>query len=311
MSIYLDVIWFLNFSFDLLLLVLTAIVLKRKINKFRLVLAALIGSSIVIMMFTPLAFIATHPYGKMLISFLMVLSAFGFKRFRFFFQGLLTFYFVTFLVGGGMIGVHYFLQQEMTYLDGVLMTNSTGFGHPISWLFVLIGFPVLWLFARNSLEGIEAKKIHYDQIVKVQIKVDDIQFTLKGLIDSGNQLFDPITRSPVMIIDTLKVQEFLPKLLVHQATQDDVMKAMSEQPTNESHPWEHRVRLIPYRVVGSEHQFLLGFKPDEVWIETQNETFKVLKTIIGLNRTTLSSEDAYECIVHPKMLQGPSIQQVS
>lgn len=311
MSIYLDVIWLLNFSFDLLLLVLTAIVLKRKINKFRLVLAALIGSSIVIMMFTPLAFIATHPFGKMFISILMVLSAFGFKRFRFFFQGLLIFYFVTFLVGGGMIGVHYLLQQEMTYLDGILMTNSTGFGHPISWLFVLFGFPVLWFFARNSLEGIEAKKIHYDQIVKVQIKVDEIQFTLKGLIDSGNQLFDPITRSPVMIIDTLKVQEFLPKLLVHQAIQNDVMKAMSEQPNNESHPWEHRVRLIPYRVVGSEHQFLLGFKPDEVWIETKNETFKVQKTIIGLNRTTLSSEDAYECIVHPKMLQGPSIQQVS
>ncbi|MCV9887568.1 sigma-E processing peptidase SpoIIGA [Metabacillus halosaccharovorans] len=309
MSIYLDVIWLLNFSFDLLLLVLTAIVLKRKTNKLRMVLAALIGSSIVIMMFTPLAFIANHPLGKMCISVLMVLSAFGFKRFRFFFQGLLTFYFVTFLVGGGMIGIHYFLQQEMTYLEGVLMTNSTGFGHPISWLFVLIGFPVLWLFARNSIEGIETKKIHYDQLVKVQITVDNIQFSLKGLIDSGNQLFDPITRSPVMIIDTLKVQEFLPKLLVHQAIQDDVMKAMSEQ--NEGHAWEHRVRIIPYRVVGSEHQFLLGFKPDEVCIETKNETIKVQKTIIGLNRTTLSSEDAYECIVHPKMLQGPSIQQVS
>ncbi|WP_226528220.1 sigma-E processing peptidase SpoIIGA [Metabacillus niabensis] len=309
MSIYLDVIWLLNFSFDLFLLVLTAIVLKRKINKLRMVLAALIGSSIVIMMFTPLAFLANHPLGKMFISVLMVLTAFGFKRFRFFFQGLLTFYFVTFLVGGGMIGIHYFLQQEMTYLEGVLMTNSTGFGHPISWLFVLIGFPVLWLFARNSIEGIETKKIHYDQLVKVHITVENIQFSLKGLIDSGNQLFDPITRSPVMIIDTLKVQEFLPKLLVHLAIQDDVMKAMSEQ--NEGHAWEHRVRIIPYRVVGSEHQFLLGFKPDEVCIETKNETLKVQKTIIGLNRTTLSSEDAYECIVHPKMLQGPSIQQVS
>lgn len=310
MSIYLDVIWLLNFSFDLLLLVLTAIVLKRKINKIRMIISALIGSSIVIMMFTPLAVMANHPLGKMFISILMVLTAFGFKRFRFFFQGLLTFYFVTFLVGGGMIGVHYFLQQEMTYLEGILMTNSTGFGHPISWLFVIIGFPILWLFARNSIEGIETKKIHYDQLVKVQIFVDNVQFTLKGLIDSGNQLYDPITRSPVMIIDTLKAQEFLPQLLVHQAIQDDVMKAMSEQ-QDEGHSWEHRVRIIPYRVVGSEHQFLLGFKPDEVWIETQNETFKVQKTIIGLNRTTLSSEDAYECIVHPKMLQGPSIQKVS
>ncbi|WP_338786660.1 sigma-E processing peptidase SpoIIGA [Metabacillus sp. FJAT-53654] len=310
MSIYLDVIWLLNFSFDLFLLLLTAIALKRKIFKLRILLSALLGSSIVLMMFSPLAFIATHPIGKMIISMMMVLLAFGFKRFRYFFQSLLTFYFVTFMVGGGMIGAHYFLQVEMSYLDGVLMTNSTGFGHPISWLFVLIGFPVVWIFSRNRLEGLEAKKIHFDQLVTVTISVESTQFTLNGLVDSGNQLFDPITRSPVMIIDTLKAQNYIPKPLVNQAIQDDVMKSMSES-GNESHPWEHRVRIIPYRVVGSEHQFLLGFKPDEVWIETKNEKIKVHKTIVGLNRTKLSSEDEYECIVHPKMLQGQSIEHVS
>jgi stage II sporulation protein GA (sporulation sigma-E factor processing peptidase) len=240
----------------------------------------------------------------------MVWIAFGFKRFRYYFQSFLTFYFVTFMVGGGMIGAHYFFQAEMSYLDGVLMTNSTGFGHPISWLFVLIGFPLVWMFSRNRLEGLEAKKIHFDQLVTVTIKVDSTQFTLKGLVDSGNQLFDPITRSPVMIIDTLKAQSYIPWQLVNQAIEDDVMKSISES-GNESHPWEHRVRIIPYRVVGSEHQFLLGFKPDEVWIETKTEKIKVPKTIVGLNRTTLSSEDEYECIVHPRMLQGQSIENVS
>jgi stage II sporulation protein GA (sporulation sigma-E factor processing peptidase) len=310
MSIYLDIIWLLNFSFDLFLLLLTAIVLKRKIFKVRIFLAALLGSCIVLMMFSPLAFITIHPIGKLIMSMIMVWVAFGFKRFRFFFQSLLTFYFVAFMVGGGMIGAHYFLQAEMSYLDGVLMTNSTGFGHPISWLFVLIGFPIVWMFSRNRLEGLEAKKIHFDQLVTVSIRVDSIQFTLKGLVDSGNQLFDPITRSPVMIIDTLKAQDYIPQQLVNQAIQDDVMKSMSES-GNDSHPWEHRVRIIPYRVVGSEHQFLLGFKPDEVWIETKNEKIKVHKTIVGLNRTKLSSEDEYECIVHPKMLQGQSIGHVS
>jgi stage II sporulation protein GA (sporulation sigma-E factor processing peptidase) len=310
MSIYLDVIWLLNFSFDLFLLLLTAIALKRKILKLRIILAALLGSSIVLLMFSPLAFIAIHPVGKTIISMTMVWIAFGFKRFRYYFQSFLTFYFVTFMVGGGMIGAHYFLQAEMSYLDGVLMTNSTGFGHPISWLFVLIGFPLVWMFSRNRLEGLEAKKIHFDQLVTVTIKVDSTQFTLKGLVDSGNQLFDPITRSPVMIIDTLKAQSYLPEQLVNQAIQDDVMKSISES-GNESHPWEHRVRIIPYRVVGSEHQFLLGFKPDEVWIETKTEKIKVPKSIVGLNRTTLSSEDEYECIVHPRMLQGQSIENVS
>lgn len=309
MSIYLDVIWLLNFSFDLFLLLLTAITLKRKVFKFRIFLASLLGSSIVLMMFTPLAFVATHPVGKMIISIFMVLIAFGFKRFSYYFHGLLTFYFVTFMVGGGMIGAHYFLQSEVNYLDGMLMTNSNGFGHPISWIFILIGFPVVWVFSRKRLEGIEAKKIHYEQLVTVTIKVDAIQFTLNGLIDSGNQLVDPITRSPVMIIDTLMVQDYIPKQLIDMALQDDVMKSISE--SSESHPWEHRVRIIPYRVIGTDHQFLLGFKPDEVWIETKDEKIKVQKTIVGLNRTKLSSEDEYSCIVHPKMLQGQSIKNVS
>ncbi|KKI93731.1 peptidase [Bacillus sp. SA1-12] len=310
MSIYLDVIWFLNFSFDLFLLLLTAIALKRKIYKLRILLAAFLGSSIVLMMFSPLAFMATHPIGKMIISMMMVIIAFGFYRFRYFFQSLLTFYFVTFMVGGGMIGAHYFLQAEMKYLDGLLMTNSSGFGHPISWLFVLIGFPIMWIFSRNRLEGLEAKKIHFDQMVTVTISVDSTQFTLSGLVDSGNQLYDPITRSPVMVIDTMKAKEYIPAQLVYQALQQDVMRSLSES-GDESHPWEHRVRIIPYRVVGSENQFLLGFKPDEVWIETKNEKIKVHKTIVGLNRTTLSSENEYECIVHPKMLQGQSIEHVS
>ncbi|QGQ46940.1 sigma-E processing peptidase SpoIIGA [Metabacillus sediminilitoris] len=310
MSIYLDVIWLLNFSFDLFLLLLTAIALKRKIFKIRILLAALLGSSIVIMMFTPLAAIATHPIGKMMISMLMVWLAFGFKRFRYFFQSLLTFYFVTFMVGGGMIGAHFFLQAEMSYLDGVLMTNTTGFGHPISWLFVLIGFPLIWVFSRNRIEGLEAKKIKFDQIVSVTIRVESTELLLKGLVDSGNQLFDPITRSPVMIIDTLKVREKLPEQLVNQAIQDDVMKSISDS-RYEGHAWEHRVRIIPYRVVGRENQFLLGFKPDEVLIETKTEKITVHKTIVGLNRTKLSSEDEYDCIVHPKMLQSQSIEHVS
>ncbi|MCT8139743.1 sigma-E processing peptidase SpoIIGA [Anaerobacillus sp. CMMVII] len=46
MAVYLDVIWFLNFCIDLLLLLLTAIVLKRNIVKWRLIMGALVASSV-------------------------------------------------------------------------------------------------------------------------------------------------------------------------------------------------------------------------------------------------------------------------
>ncbi|PLR69663.1 sigma-E processing peptidase SpoIIGA [Bacillus sp. UMB0893] len=309
MSIYLDVIWFLNFSFDLLLLLLTAILLKRKIYKLRLLIGALIGSSIVLLMFTPLSEIMVHPISKLAISIMMVVTAFGFKRFKYFTQSLFTFYFVTFMIGGGMIGTHYFIQTEIGILDGVLMTNSGGFGDPISWLFVLIGFPATWFFSRKRLDDLEMKKIQYDQIVTVSIKIGDFHFRLKGLIDSGNQLYDPISKSPVMIVDVQKAAEYLPGPLISIALQEDVMAALSG--TTESHPLEHRMRIIPYRVVGKTNQFLLGLKPDEIIIMTETEAILVPKAIVGLNRTCLSPDDEYDCIVHPKMLQGQSVQDVS
>ncbi|MCM3594395.1 sigma-E processing peptidase SpoIIGA [Metabacillus idriensis] len=309
MAIYLDVIWFLNFSFDLLLLLLTAILLKRKIMKLRIIVGALIGSSIVVLLFTPLAPLAMHPFGKLFVSILMVLSAFGFKRFKFFAQSLFTFYFVTFMVGGGMMGAHYFIQTEIGFADGILMTNSGGFGDPVSWLFVLVGFPAAWMFSRKRLDDLEMKKIQYDQIVSVFIKVGDSTIPLKGFIDSGNQLYDPISKSPVMIADAGKLRGFLPDALLNIALQEDVMTALSS--SEESHPLENRVRIIPFRVVGKTNQFLIGLKPDEVMITTQDETILVPKAIIGLNRTSLSPEGEYDCIVHPKMLQSGAVQDVS
>ncbi|MBD1379942.1 sigma-E processing peptidase SpoIIGA [Metabacillus arenae] len=311
MAIYLDVIWFLNFCFDLLLLLLTGILLKRKIIKWRLVIGGLIGASIVLFMFSPLSYYVTHPFGKMIISLLMVYSAFGFKRFRYFVQNTLTFYFVTFMVGGGMLGFHYFLQTENQIVDGVLMTQTSGFGDPISWLFVVLGFPAIWYFSRKRIDDLETKKIQYDEIIQVSIYLTkDIHMQIRGLIDSGNQLYDPITKNPVMILDVNKIAHHLPERLVDHVLNQDVMNVFSTPDTEDDFPLANRIRLIPYRGVGQSHQFLLALKPESIVLTSKTETYTVKKALIGLNATNLSTDGDYECIVHPKMLQNTS-QQVS
>jgi stage II sporulation protein GA (sporulation sigma-E factor processing peptidase) len=306
--IYLDVIWLLNFLFDGLLLLLTAYILKRKISIWRLALGAFIGSLIVILMVSPMSMYATHPIIKLIFSFFIIGSAFGFKRFRYFLQNLLTFYFATFVVGGGMIGVHYFLEYEVEILDGVLMTNSTGLGNPISWAFVVIGFPVLWYFTRKQITDFEMKKIHFDQIVDVVICIDSLNLRLKGLIDSGNQLYDPITKSPVLIIDTTKTADFFPESIIQQSKNIELLGSNED---NEAHKWESRIRIIPYRGVGQDHQFLLAIKPDKITVLHNGEYISVTKGLIALNHTPLSSDGEYECIVHPKMLLSTSVQPAS
>ncbi len=288
-------------------MLLTALILKRKIVKWRILVGAFIGSLVVLIVVSPFAAFGSHPLVKLLFSIVIVGVAYGYKRFRYFMQGLLTFYFTTFMIGGGMIGVHYFLEFDVQVFDGTVLTQSIGYGNPISWGFVLIGFPLLWYFSKNRIADIETKQVFYDQIVDVKLEIDDVTLQLKGLVDSGNQLFDPITKSPVMILDTTKYEALFPKTLIEQSKN---IELLTNDPS-ESHKWESRVRLIPYRGVGQEHQFLLAVKPDQITIFQGNEENIVKKGLVAFNHTTLSTDGEYDCIIHPKMLISSSIKTAS
>lgn len=308
MVVYIDVIWLLNLCFDGLLLLLTAIFLKRNITFWRLVLGALTGSIIVILMVTPLLFYVSQPIIKLLFSFLMIWITFGFKRFRYFFQNVLTFYFVTFLIGGGIIGIHYFFKSSINVENGTLITTNNGLGDPISWLVVMVGFPLLWLFSRSRIEDIKVKKIQYDQIVIVKLELDEMKIQLKGLIDSGNQLFDPITKTPVMIMNIEKVQDILPNQIIELASNiDSLLTDFDIEQTK----WANKIRIIPYRGIGTDQQFLLAIKPDKISILYENNWLEVKKGLIAFNPKPLSSDGDYECIIHPKMLMSNPVQPAS
>ncbi|MGD7008508.1 sigma-E processing peptidase SpoIIGA [Metabacillus sp. 84] len=307
MSVYLDVIWMLNFLFDLFLLLLTSVFLKRPKVWYRLLLGSLIGSSIILFMFTPVSPFFSSPGGKVLISAAMVYTAYGFVRISYFLQNMLMFYFVTFAIGGGLIGTHYFLQQDSYLANGVLVTQTTGFGDPVSWILVICGFPLLWLFSSGRGKDVQVKKLQYHEIVNVTAVFGDSVLSMKGLIDSGNQLFDPITRTPVMIADTALLRDEIPVELADHVMSGHILENLPELDEH----WGLRMRIIPYRGVGQQNQFLIGLKPDSITIHTEKEEISVKKAIIGLSSSKLSADGDFSCIVHPQMLQGAASAHVS
>ncbi len=300
MAIYIDVIWFLNFSIDLLLLILTALILKRKVSKIRFIIGAFIASSVIFLLLTPYSFLFYHPLFKIVFSLIIVVATFGFSRISVFLQNVCMFYFVSFICGGGLIALHYFFNTEMIVVNGVVTTKSTGLGTPISWLLVVIGFPVMWLFTKKRSEDIEVRKLKYDQIVQVKITILGVSLSIPGLIDSGNHLYDPITRKPVMVIDMSKLSEQFPDSLVELAKSPETIGySMDSLPTE----WEDRLSIIPYRGVGQKNQFLMGLKPDLVVVITQDGEETICRhLLIGLNFTTLSAEGDFLAILHPKMM---------
>lgn len=272
---------------------------------WRVFVGGFIGTILILLTLTPFEHTG-HPVVKLGFSILMVLAVFGFKRLSFFLKSLMTFYMMTFLMGGAIIGSHYFVQFDMDLSTSVALASIRGFGDPISWLFVLLGFPLAWHFSRKNVEGIEMAKIQYDQIVDVSISINDIELKLKGLVDSGNQLYDPISKKPVMIvsIDALPVE--FPEEIKNVAKEPERMLTGEAQFPPE---YESRMSIIPYKVVGQEHQLIVAFKPEYLRIENEKETFIVDKALVSFTAQKLSSDDSFDCIVHPKMLAGIATQE--
>ncbi|MFC3882663.1 sigma-E processing peptidase SpoIIGA [Bacillus songklensis] len=307
MSIYLDLIWLLNAGLDTMLLLLCSVLLKRNVKWWRLLLGGLIGSLIVLLMFTPWSTVMLHPVTKLLFSVAMVWVTFGLKRFRFFLENILTFYFATFVVGGGLTGLHFMFDGQYLLFESTSQTIGYQYGDPVSWLFIIIAFPILFYFSKTRIEDLKMKNITFDQLVPVSIIIQQQELPVKGLIDSGNQLYDPLSQTPVMIVYSEAIKEMVPAELI-EATKnvDDMMfyEHLSEE-------WQSRLRIIPFRTVGQSNQFMLAIKPDSVTIQHCNELINVHKVLIGISHTNLSPENAYQCIVHPKLLAIGTISPAS
>ncbi|TDL72622.1 sigma-E processing peptidase SpoIIGA [Rhodococcus qingshengii] len=302
MSVYLDVIWALNLLFDSLLLYLSAIFLKRRIRIWRLLAGGFIGSLIILLSFTPLHNYSNHPISKLLFSVVMVLIVFGYKRLSFFIKALMTLYLTTFLIGGALIGAHYFVQFDAEMSTKVMISNVMGFGDPISWLFVLLGFPIAWHFSKRNIEGMEMTKIQFDQIVNVTLRINAESFTFKGLVDSGNQLYDPLTKLPVMFVSIKNIFENVAEPVKKMAADpESLILGNVEFPVE----WQNKLRIVPCRVVGQEHQLIVAVKPDSILIDAKGESYLCEKGLVSFTMQQLSADDAFQCIVHPKMLTGP------
>ena len=81
MKIYIDLVLFINFGFDLLLLFSVAILLRRQTSLRRLLLGALVGAVTILAMFIKISSFELFLL-KIVISLLMVVITFGYRDYK-------------------------------------------------------------------------------------------------------------------------------------------------------------------------------------------------------------------------------------
>lgn len=300
MTIYLDLIFLTNFLIDWILLWSTAFVLKLRPRWYRLGLGAGLGATYTLVIFFPYISSLFTFFTKLFFSALMVFCAFGFYRLKVFLERILTFYMVAFILGGGLLGLHYALQTESEVLSGIVFTQTGGMGTSITWGFIMIAFPVLWWLSGRALTQIKSNNRKATFFVEIEIIVNEQAVACRGLIDTGNQLYEPISRMPVAIVNLNLFEQLLPASL-YQAIKEKQDLSSHELLLNLDDEWLNKIRIIPYRSVSRGMDLLLALRPDKVRISSEGTAYETKKALIGLNPEALSSDGSYEAIVHPQM----------
>ncbi|MBU5266022.1 sigma-E processing peptidase SpoIIGA [Virgibacillus proomii] len=303
MKIYLDAIWALNFLLDLMLLLLTQALARDATRKRRIVAGGFIASLLVpISLYFSDSFFISFP-GKILFSAIIITTAFGYQNIYRWSKLLLLFYFVSFAIGGGLIGIHFLLQRPFSQGSNGFLTYNSGFGDPVSWLFIITCFPIVWLFTKSRMDKHVSEKIRYDQLTPVTIRMRGKSYSSTGFIDSGNQLTDPLTKKPVILCDEVFLKQWF--------TDEDWLRLKQCYQSLQVHDlpkeWEKYMQLVPYQGVEGRSMFLFTLRPDQLIIYYGEKRIETSKVLIGIQFGRLTKDASYHCLLHPQIIHSATI----
>ena len=246
MKMYIDLFFIFNFIIDFIITLSVSIILKRKSSYIRMILSSLLGGFSSLLLFTSL--------NKILIEIisivLMVVISFGYKGIRYVIKNILYMYILSTLLGG------------IIYLFNIKVSNNVFLSYLI---IIIIAIEVMVLYIKEN----KKMKNIYNNYYKVDIyfKSND-KLSLIGFVDTGNNLYDPYKKRPIILI------------------------------SNKYHRNDNFI-LVPYHTL-SGNGLLKCIKPDIIFIEGIGYKGNVL---VGFSDSP-NLIDGIDVILHKDVMKG-------
>ena len=246
MKMYIDLFFIFNVIMDYIIIMSTSILLKRRTSYIRMILSSLIGGISSLVLFTSLNKIVI----EIVSIVIMVLISFGYNDIRYLIKNILYMYILSTLLGG------------IIYLFNIKVSNSMFLTYLI---IIVISIEVMILYMKEN------KKMRsiYNNYYKVDIYFKDREkLSLIGFVDTGNNLYDPYKKRPVIIVSDKYIKE-------------------------------DKYILVPYHTI-SGNGLLKCIKPDIIFIDGIGYKGNVL---IGFS-DSFNFGDGVDVILHKDIMKG-------
>lgn len=206
--------------------------------------SALGGLYSIVIIFEKLNFLVSA-LGKFIVSMLIVLIAFGFKRAWTYLKNFIVFYFSNVLFLGIIYAVClYFNPKGVSVKNSSVYFNISAIQLIISaFLAYVVTYVIIKITNRTLAKG---------EIYSLSIFVDGKEYKFYAFADSGNKLREPFSDYPVIIVDENKMPN-------------------------------RCERLIPCQTVSGEGM-LKAFKPDKVIVASGKNKIEITKVYVALSK---------------------------
>lgn len=258
--VFLDLVILINLIVNFFLLYITGRTLKLIVNFKLMFLAALIGSIYTITLIYPCLIMFSTFYFKLIMAIALTYISFGNKGLATNLKILCVFMLYSMLLAGICMFIQY---NRYSYLDGAMITNF-----PYQWLFVSL--MIFYITVDRLVIYIKDRKDLFTLVYDVDIIFKDKEKKVKAFLDTGNELREPATNLPVVIVEK------------------SVFGNVNLEEFSKFH--------IPYRVINGSSGKLLGFKPDIIKINFGEEV-KYREVIIALCQDKLSQVGDYHALL--------------
>lgn len=246
MRIYIDLFFLFNTIMDIIIITSVSILLKRNTTYKRILISSLLGGISSLMLFTSINRLLL----ELITIILMITIAFKYKNIRYFLTNILYTYILSILLGG----LIYLFNSKVTlniYLNYLVI--------------IILSIEVMTLYIKEN------KKIKntYNNYYKVDIYFKDKEkISLIGFLDTGNNLYDPYKKRPIILVDK-KYQK------------------------------EDKFILVPYHTINGEG-LLKCIKPEKVYIEKIGYKNNLLVAF----SSSPSTINGVEVLLHKDLMKG-------
>ena len=295
MTIYIDVVFFENLIMNTIILIATGIILKQKMKWLRILLAGTLGAIYSIMTYISELQIYSNIILKIILSILIIYIAYNPQTVKQLWKTTLIFYLTSFVFGGAAFALIYIVKPQE-----ILMKNGLFLGtYPLKT--VILAAIIAFIILITAFTIVKNKFSRKNMFCEIKVKLNNKLIETKAMIDTGNLLKEPITNTPVIILEHTLLYDCMSREILNNLNKilGGDFEAIPQEIRQE---YISRLKLIPFSSLGKQNGMLVGIKADEVKViyEEQENNYKDI--VIGIYNKSLTKRGEYRALLGMDLL---------